>query len=818
MGSQGNKVHTTMMHKIVISLGLFTALSVPALAQQPPFPQTLPPNTVVGRISPVSGPATAVPLATLAAAMGGGSGGTPAGLDQQIQYNNAGFFGGLTNPQVTARIQPFTSVLSGAVPASGGGTTNFLRADGVFAAPPGSGGGSVASPTSVIGPVVVNGVLATAMRSDAAPPLQKFTQAGTGAVPYDVWSKLGQTYSVKDFGAVGNGTTDDTIAIQNAINAVIAAGGGELYFPAANSGQCYHTTSTLTIDTSAITPFALGRIHLVGTGPSRSCIENSTTAGVIIDYIGRLATPGAYFSMEHMRLQSNAIVVGSIGLRTRTEVAFLVLRDVLISGFDTGFDATDTEQIAIYDSFFQDGNVGIRAHPATSGTEPNSWTIVNSAAGSNSIWGAFIEHASAFTWVGGSIQYNSSIGAGAGGGINLNNMVGYATALFDGMIFEGNGGVADFAASNTTIGGTANVTFNNVAWTRTTAGFATNNINISGTQPNTNYNLINNHFLAGVGYVASVARPAIANTNGNTKIAIDGLTTFWSSVEAPGEYVQYFGATGMGNGTLVLWGVTSGAIDFRVQAAAGTYNFNLPTSAGTAGQALLSGGGGSSPMTFGTLPGSGGGTGLATAVVGDMIYASATAPTWARLADVAVGSVLASGGTGTAPAWSNTPAISGSLLVGASSTLVTSVFTVHKSTDRNFFIDTATNGVAGIAFGSVNDANAAFTPFQVNALFTEFGGTGHITTREPNPPVVTLCGTGSVDATSTDTAGKVTATGATSCVVNFIVPYTSTPICTVTDGTTAAALKAVPTTGLLTVSGLTSNDVFYYHCFGVAGG
>lgn len=37
----------------------------------------------------------------------------------------------------------FTSVSAGFVPASGGGTANFLRADGVFAAPPSGGGGGL---------------------------------------------------------------------------------------------------------------------------------------------------------------------------------------------------------------------------------------------------------------------------------------------------------------------------------------------------------------------------------------------------------------------------------------------------------------------------------------------------------------------------------------------------------------------------------------------------------------------------------------------------------------------------------------------------
>ena len=46
----------------------------------------------------------------------------------------------------------------------------------------------------------------------------------------NVEAKLAETVSVKDFGAVGDGTTDDTAAIQAAIDSLPAAGGG-LYFP-----------------------------------------------------------------------------------------------------------------------------------------------------------------------------------------------------------------------------------------------------------------------------------------------------------------------------------------------------------------------------------------------------------------------------------------------------------------------------------------------------------------------------------------------------------------------------------------------------------
>jgi hypothetical protein len=47
----------------------------------------------------------------------------------------------LTGTQATTLLDVFTTSLKGLAPASGGGTTNFLRADGNWAAPPGGGGG-----------------------------------------------------------------------------------------------------------------------------------------------------------------------------------------------------------------------------------------------------------------------------------------------------------------------------------------------------------------------------------------------------------------------------------------------------------------------------------------------------------------------------------------------------------------------------------------------------------------------------------------------------------------------------------------------------
>ena len=57
-----------------------------------------------------------------------------------------------------------------------------------------------------------------------------FTQTGTGSVPRTVNDKLGDTISVKDFGVVGDGVTDDYAALVNAITEANAQG-AYLFFP-----------------------------------------------------------------------------------------------------------------------------------------------------------------------------------------------------------------------------------------------------------------------------------------------------------------------------------------------------------------------------------------------------------------------------------------------------------------------------------------------------------------------------------------------------------------------------------------------------------
>ena len=56
----------------------------------------------------------------------------------------------------------------------------------------------------------------------------------TDAIPRLISDGFGDSVSVKDFGAIGDGVADDTIAIQNAVSSIISVGGGSIYFPSGN--------------------------------------------------------------------------------------------------------------------------------------------------------------------------------------------------------------------------------------------------------------------------------------------------------------------------------------------------------------------------------------------------------------------------------------------------------------------------------------------------------------------------------------------------------------------------------------------------------
>lgn len=102
-----------------------------------------------------------------------------------------------------------------------------------------------------------------------------FLQSGTSAASRTIESKLRDTVSVKDFGAVGDGVTDDTAAIQAAIASLTS--GGTVYLPRGT----YLTSSTLTISVIGTS--------LVGAGSGGNARSVTGSSGVV----GQMSNQGA---------------------------------------------------------------------------------------------------------------------------------------------------------------------------------------------------------------------------------------------------------------------------------------------------------------------------------------------------------------------------------------------------------------------------------------------------------------------------------------------------------------------------------------------
>jgi hypothetical protein len=111
-----------------------------------------------------------------------------------------------------------------------------LRTDLANASNPVKGAAMVGNiPAGTIASTTVQGAvneIVSDLAASSGSSLVGFLQSGTGATARTSQSKLRESVSVKDFGAVMDGTTDDSAAVNAAILAVGAAGGGIVDIPA----------------------------------------------------------------------------------------------------------------------------------------------------------------------------------------------------------------------------------------------------------------------------------------------------------------------------------------------------------------------------------------------------------------------------------------------------------------------------------------------------------------------------------------------------------------------------------------------------------
>jgi hypothetical protein len=151
----------------------------------------------------------------------------------------------------------------------------------------------------------------------------------TGAINRPINLKLGDFISVMDFGAVGDGTTDDTTAIQNAINtATIGTNGQTIYFPKGT-----YLVSGLTITSSSGNNNTTGENSLNIVGLSAVLKGNSSCSQILSITSPNNTTFTNGINIQHiqfnMSLMSNAATSRALYIKNSYDNDF---RDLTIIG------------------------------------------------------------------------------------------------------------------------------------------------------------------------------------------------------------------------------------------------------------------------------------------------------------------------------------------------------------------------------------------------------------------------------------------------------------------------------------------------------
>ncbi len=252
----------------------------------------------------------------------------------------------------------------------------------------------------------------------------------------------GKTYiNVKDYGAIGDGVVDDTVAIQNAIN-FANTNALELYIPAGS----YKITSALLINISNSTgsmPLTGGRrIIIRGQGSSNTnFIYAGTTAIIVFKIVGNIdGQDNLTISGLHITAASaNASTRNSTGFEIRNLANFKI-SDITASFFNYGLKLFDSGEGIVEKSIFQYNNIGMYAAPDSVGIAPNGIEFNSCAFNSNLNVGAYILNGSTNSFIGCRVLQNGTNTTNRGIKIQYYSYTGGVGINMQGCYVEGNKG------------------------------------------------------------------------------------------------------------------------------------------------------------------------------------------------------------------------------------------------------------------------------------------------------------------------------------------------------------------------------------------
>ncbi len=231
--------------------------------------------------------------------------------------------------------------------------------------------------------------------SESSTATETVVATGT-SVGRPIADRFGDTFNVKDYGAVADGTADDTAAIQAAVTAALAlSAGGDVYLPPGT----YKITAPIEIDRGAADPYL--RLRIRGAGQATKIVATTTTTAGAATRLQPARVTGApgtdtddynvaaifvvfapnstnvrYFALEGMRLTTSGAAISNVVGVFAPRIALASFRDLWFDDLSEGIQVRNLFLVDMTDLDFRGCGYPIRHNRTASDYGGTSLSMV----------------------------------------------------------------------------------------------------------------------------------------------------------------------------------------------------------------------------------------------------------------------------------------------------------------------------------------------------------------------------------------------------------------------------------------------------------